>query len=193
MFKSSNICRKTAPHSLATAVTALLVGAQCSRTLPSSSVHTDSCRLHTHLVRLCRRCPRHCQRLLPEVSIYSRLSLSPLLPLPSSSSIHIRSHTNIPRQLRQTALLASHPPYYAHALPQPTADETHCRPTQPTTHDKTRQQLLYHQSGYTAPLPSASLPTLRRCRGVAAARLRARFVGSPPGHKGQPDRSVFVF
>jgi hypothetical protein len=123
-------------------------------------------------------------KTLPTSSTRSKylvtLSLSPLSFLfHPPSSIHIHSHTNIPRQLRQTASLASHPPYYAHALPRPTADETHCRPTVRATHDKTRQQLLYHQSGYTAQLPSATLPTLRRCRGVAAARLRARFVGSP--------------
>jgi hypothetical protein len=104
-------CRTAPLVALATAVTALLVGAQFRDYRPPFKVHTDSCRLHPSTKALSQM-PKTLPTSLPEVSIYS-LDLSPLSFLfhPPSSIQHPYPLFNTPRQLRQTASLASHPPY----------------------------------------------------------------------------------
>jgi hypothetical protein len=137
--------------------------------VPSFKVHTDSCRLHPSSKALSQM-PKTLPTSTPKVSILSLLSL--LLPLPSSLQHTVSISTlQHPPSTTSNRLAGLTSPVHAHALPQPTADETHCRPTARTTHDKTRQQLLYHQSGYTAPLPSADPPPLprRRCCEIAHA------------------------
>jgi hypothetical protein len=132
-------------------------------------------------------------KTLPNVSAQSKYALDS--PLSSLSSIHPPypyPHLTppLPHPTTSNRLAGLTSPIQAHALPQPTADETRCRPTKPSTHEETRRLALYHQSGYTAPLPSAltsGLPTLpRRCCCCEIARA---LCWQPAGSQ-RPSRSI---
>jgi len=135
----------TAP-ALATAVTALLVGAQwgCRLGVAHRFLHPPvrPALVVADAQDTANVSARNVSSLRSFLLVFLSLSLIII-----HTTIHIPL-SNYYVKLRQTALLASHPPIHAHALPQPTADETHqdrCRPTAPSTHDKTRQ------SAYTTP------------------------------------------
>jgi len=137
-------------------------------------------------------------KTLPNVSAQSKYALdSPLSSLshfhPSSiSTSHSSSPTRI--QLRQTALLASHPPYKPTRFPSQLQTRPVAAQLNPPLTKRHADSLYTTNPAIPRHCPARSPAAFRPCRGVAAAvRLRARFVGSLPDHKDHPDPSAFVF